>query len=594
MEDYLTGKREVEGPTTERDCTLKGMTNQFSGVQNLYQSKGNQSLHIIQSWSPTESKFLTREQVHSMGVTLVERFAPGHQFVVQTHTEEAHSHNHIVVNPVSIETGKRIHNKKRNLSTLRDLNDTIAKENGLSVLPPQDIRARREGMSDKVKRIENYRGKSYIVDLANKGNFARQYATNYDEYVALLGALDIQVRIEPKNITYFYPGREHGKRGRSLTPDLDKPGLERRFQTNREKLDLVPESKRNLAELAQKYRGRTDVPTSDDMGASPASALVSHRIEGITQSRKAQLDQSSIPIEEIRNAKTQSILRYCAKEGVGLATDQNGKRVLKGREYVEVSDYSWINHRNKTRGNLIDFVANHKDVGFLQAIAQINNNPKLLLLEQYLGESKKHFQSFHVPKEDAAPRAEALSHLARLLGHSPRHPVYAELFKQQRVHVSNQGAVFFQASKSNDGYVEYTPTKQGGYQRIRKGQPGGVFWESKAKATELQLFLDPRTFLTREPGAFVGNRSKGVAALFEPDLQAAHRAISRHPNLTKVQVIPSASDRGSDQVANFFIALTDSLNPFSISTELAWEPVQRPDPSGQPLDVGLNRGLHER
>lgn len=217
LEDYLTGKREVEGPTTERDCTLKGMTNQFSGVQNLYQSKGNQSLHIIQSWSPTESKFLTREQVHSMGVT-VERFAPGHQFVVQTHTEEAHSHNHIVVNPVSIETGKRIHNKKRNLSTLRDLNDTIAKENGLSVLPPQDIRARREGMSDKVKRIENYRGKSYIVDLANKGNFARQYATNYDEYVALLGALDIQVRIEPKNITYFYPGREHGKRGRSLTP----------------------------------------------------------------------------------------------------------------------------------------------------------------------------------------------------------------------------------------------------------------------------------------------------------------------------------------------------------------------------------------
>lgn len=595
LEEYLKVKRDVEGPTTENGCTLEGVTKQFAGLHKIHGTKGYNSIHIIQSWSPAESSRLSREQVHSMGLALVEKFAPGHQYVIQTHTEEAHAHNHIVLNPVSIETGKRICNKKRHLGTLRDLNDQIARENGLSVLPRQDVHPRRGGLSDKVKRIDNYRGKSHIADLANKANFARHFATNYDEYVALLNSLDVQVRIEPENITYFYPGRKHGKRGRNFSPALDKAGLEKKFQANLEKYDKSSDQKRTLAELTALYRDTGKVTASSTIVAPDLPPLVSERSEAVTKPRPEAIERSLIPIEEIQRAKTQSVIRYCGKHKIQLSADDKGRTVLSGREYVEVSDYSWINHRNKTRGNLIDFVANHEEISFLQAVARINDNPKLLLLERYLGEPKRQYQSFYVPRENPASRGEALVHLSRLIGYPPAHPVYAELFRQQKVHVTRGGAVLFFSAKSQDGYVEYVPMQGKEYSRIKKGHPQTAFWEPSRTASELELFLDPRSLLKHRAHAIVQENTKGVAALFEPDLEAAHQLLARQSKLRRLVVIPAESDRGSQAILAFFEELKRSLDPFSIDTELAWEPVRESEQdrarAGLSLDLGLEREL---
>lgn len=119
-----------------------------------------------------ESKTLTPDRVHGIGVELANRFAPGHQFVVQTHSDQAHLHNHIVINPVSLETGKRIQNKLENIRIVRGMNDDICRSYGLEVLPPQD-KLTRPGPNEKARRIQNYRGKSYIIDLANKAERLR-------------------------------------------------------------------------------------------------------------------------------------------------------------------------------------------------------------------------------------------------------------------------------------------------------------------------------------------------------------------------------------------------------------------------------------
>ena len=590
VEQYLKNKRDIEGPTTEYACKLDGMTQGFAGVQALYNSNGNNAIHIIQSWSPTESKQLTRDQVHNMGLKLVERFAPGHQYVLQTHTEEAHAHNHIVLNPVSIETGKRIQNKKHHLGTLRDLNDNIARENRLSVLPPQGIRERNPGLSDKVKRIDHYRGRSYIVDLANKADFSRHYATNYDEYLALLNSLDVQARIEPKNITYFYPGREHGKRGKNLKEELDKPALEKKFQSNLEKRAQSPELRKGLSELVQEFRSAPSGTADPKAPTPPATLLVSNRSEKVSTPRLDELAKSQIPIEEIQKAKTQSILRYCEKEGIKISTDKEGRKHLTGRDYVEVTDYSWTNHKNKTRGNLIDFVANHQETGFLQAVAKINNYPKLLLLEQYLGEAKKGYQSFHIPKEDAAPRPEAIVHLVKLLGHPSSNPVYSELFKQQRVHVGKNGSIAFLQTKKQSGYTEYTPQPDGSYHRSTKGQPKALFVEPPKKSTEIHLFLDPQQMLKRAPQAVTEKSQYSVAALFEPDLGLVHQMVAKQPHLRKLSVFPNEVDSASPEILTFYQELKKSLDPFSIETELVWGSPKAPElPRFHSFDLGISR-----
>jgi len=589
VEKYLINKREVEGPTTEQSCKLEGMTKTFAGVQELYDSQGNNAIHIIQSWSPKESKQLSREQIHEMGIKLVERFAPGHQFVVQTHTDQDHSHNHIVVNPVSLETGERIQNKKHHLGILRDLNDKIALEHGLSVLPKQEIRGRSTGVTDKVKRIDNYRGRSYIMDLANKANFARQLATNYDEYVAVLNSFDIQARIEPKNITYFYPGKEHGKRGKNLKEDLDKPGLERKFTSNLEKFARLPELRKNLISLANEIReGRSAIPNLE--GLKPQnSALVSHRAEGFTTPRIEELAKSLIPIEEIQRAKAQSILRYCDKEGIKLSKTQDGRHQLQGREYVEVTDHSWTNHKNKTRGNIIDFVANHQEMGFLRALAKINNNPRLLLLEQYLGDSKPSYQSFHMPQENAAPRGEAIIQLSKLLGHPSSNKIYSELFKQQRVHVANSGAIAFFPANGRDGYIEYRATSNGTFRRLKQGKPSSLFVEPPKGATDIHLFLEPKHLLKTAPQAITSKGNYSIAALMEPNLEIVHQMVAKQPNLKRLTLFPAESDRGSPQILTFYQELKRSLDPFSIETEMIWGPISQKElPRSRDIDLGIS------
>ncbi|CAM6053771.1 unnamed protein product [Sphagnum tenellum] len=340
--------------TTEHSCFLNGMASEFKQVQADCGSEGNDALHIIQSWSPEESKQLTAEQVNVMGMEMVQKFSEGHQFIIQTHTDEAHFHNHIIVNPVHMETGKRIQNKRKNLYQLRDINDDIARAHGLSVLPKQP-KLKRSGPSEKVRRIEAYRGKSYIIDLGKKAQFARSYATGMDDYCSILSGFNISTRVENKNITYFYPGRNVGKRGRNLSHELDLEGLEKKFLENRTRIQSEP----NFRKLVEQVKGSYSPPYKS--GVPPSK-----------ESRPSKEDELRIiPPDALKHAKQQSILKYCSESKIELSQTKDGRKVIAGREHLEVSDYLWINHKNKTRGNVIDFVSTHRNCSLMDAISHL-------------------------------------------------------------------------------------------------------------------------------------------------------------------------------------------------------------------------------
>ncbi len=576
VEKYLRSNEREENPQTEHGIRLESLRKDSVAIQDKMRSKGNELIHIIQSFSPTDSKRLTPEQVHAMGVELVSRFAPNHQYVVQTHTDAPHLHNHIALNPVSGATGERIQNKKAHLQTLRDVSDEICLAHGLSVLP-KEAQRRRSGLSEKVQRIDRMRGRSYIVDMANKANFARHHATGYDDYVAILNAFDVQVRIEPENITYYYPDKTHGKRGRNLDPRLDKPGLERKFEANRARVAASPELRATLSGLIAGYRTPPRALTSAEQVAPATTPLVSTRADRVTQPRLDELAKSVIPIEEIQRAKLQSILGYCDRTKIGLSRTDDGRTVLRGRDYVEVSEYTWTNHRNKTRGNAIDFVAAHREVGFLHAVSILNDNPKLLLLEQHLGEAKKSYQSFYVPKGEKAPRNEAVAYLSRWLGHPPNHRIHGELFKRQHVHVGRDGVIRLFSGNNEDGSMDYVPQEGGRYQAKRQGAAEGAFFASHPKkAKAMHVYLEPESFLRRAPNLYIDPEASNAAllVLLTPSLKPVHQAVARSRELERVTIIDGArqSSTHAPDILQFFDSLRDSLDPFHIEVNLTWEP----------------------
>ncbi|MBR9937994.1 relaxase/mobilization nuclease domain-containing protein [Oscillospiraceae bacterium Marseille-Q3528] len=88
--------------------------------------------HVRQSFRPGE---ITPEEANRLGVEFAKRFTKGnHAFVVCTHIDKSHIHNHIIWSSVSLEYDRKFRNFWGSTRAVRRLNDTICIENGLSIV----------------------------------------------------------------------------------------------------------------------------------------------------------------------------------------------------------------------------------------------------------------------------------------------------------------------------------------------------------------------------------------------------------------------------------------------------------------------------
>ena len=88
--------------------------------------------HVRQSFRPGE---ITQEEANRLGVEFAKRFTKdNHAFVVCTHIDKSHIHNHIIWSSVSLEYDRKFRNFWGSTKAVRQLSDTICVENGLSIV----------------------------------------------------------------------------------------------------------------------------------------------------------------------------------------------------------------------------------------------------------------------------------------------------------------------------------------------------------------------------------------------------------------------------------------------------------------------------
>lgn len=88
--------------------------------------------HVRQSFVPGE---ITPEEANRLGVEFAKRFTKGsHAFVVCTHIDKSHIHNHIIWNAVNLNCDRKFRNFWGSTRAVRRLNDTICVENGYSIV----------------------------------------------------------------------------------------------------------------------------------------------------------------------------------------------------------------------------------------------------------------------------------------------------------------------------------------------------------------------------------------------------------------------------------------------------------------------------
>ena len=96
---------------------------------------------IRQSFKPGEVEV---EEANRIGYELSLEFTKGaHAFIVATHTDRPHIHNHIIINSTSLDCRKKFRNEFWSTKVLQHISDRICLEHGLSIIDPDSERDKK-------------------------------------------------------------------------------------------------------------------------------------------------------------------------------------------------------------------------------------------------------------------------------------------------------------------------------------------------------------------------------------------------------------------------------------------------------------------
>ncbi len=140
--DYVEnpGKTDNGRLISSYQCDSRIADAEFLLSKRQYQSRtGRQrgaddviAYQIRQSFVPGE---ITPEEANRLGYELARRFTKGnHAFIVCTHVDKAHVHNHIIWNSTSLNHDRKFRDFLGSARAMRRLSDTICVQNGYSIV----------------------------------------------------------------------------------------------------------------------------------------------------------------------------------------------------------------------------------------------------------------------------------------------------------------------------------------------------------------------------------------------------------------------------------------------------------------------------
>ena len=144
--------------------------------------------HVIQSFDPKDG--IDAATAHKIGVQLAEQITGGsHEYMIATHLDKGHVHNHIIFNAVNRDTGRKFRVQRDTIGSIRELSDGLCRAHKLSVLPVPE-RATGRSMADIYRVLKGESGKEFIRTEIDK---AASRVSSWAEFEAVLGRAGVEV-----------------------------------------------------------------------------------------------------------------------------------------------------------------------------------------------------------------------------------------------------------------------------------------------------------------------------------------------------------------------------------------------------------------
>ena len=260
---------------------------QYEQITGRRQKHEVTAYQIRQSFKPGE---ITPEEANRLGHELALRFTKGkYAFIVATHTDRAHVHNHIVFNSTSIDATRKFKNFWLSSFALQRVSDLICLENGLSVIAPKPYKERTKRTAYP-RRVKNRDVLCEDIDL-----ILQKKPESIDAFLQELQQLNYEIKygkhisVRGKNQTRFIrlSSLEDGYteadlRAHFLGQREHKPAAKQRSRTNARPFNLVIDIQNKLQSKGVGYQRWASVYNLKQMSKT-LLFLRDHKIESMEQ-----------------------------------------------------------------------------------------------------------------------------------------------------------------------------------------------------------------------------------------------------------------------------------------------------------------------
>lgn len=285
LADYLTKEEKTEEKLISGiDCNPTTVNIEFDVTKLEYnKTKGISYHHHIQSFKPGE---ITPDKAHKIGLELAENNFKGHQCLVVTHKDREHVHNHIVVNSVNRETGKKLVSNKTTLKEIKKDNDRICERENLSI---PEKKQNRYFTQPELQIAE--KGESWKFRLMNQIDICKAKSKNKKEFIENMNKDGYKVNWTDKRKYITYTTPENMKcRDKKLPKEYSREEMTNGFrQIETQELIRTPEPSNTGIDKVE-----PNIKIGDgEFSIEGVNSTISRIIDEVSKSAKRAIEKNS-------------------------------------------------------------------------------------------------------------------------------------------------------------------------------------------------------------------------------------------------------------------------------------------------------------
>ena len=243
--DYIENPDKTDGKmlVSSFGCSYETADIEFEYTLSQALQKGNNlAFHLIQSFEPGEVDY---QKAHEIGKQLADAVTKGqHEYVVTTHIDKGHIHNHIIFCAVNFVDHHKYNSNKRSYYGIRNMSDKLCRENGLSVVVP--------GKGSKGKSYAEYQAEKTGTSWKGKLKIAVDalipQVSSFEELLSRLQAAGYAIK-PGKYVSCRAPGQERFTRLKTLGADYTEEAIRERIEGRRTRTAKTPKAERGVSLL---------------------------------------------------------------------------------------------------------------------------------------------------------------------------------------------------------------------------------------------------------------------------------------------------------------------------------------------------------